>query len=148
MSDFPITSTTRISERSGLTVSAGIARRACATLIDAGVLVVVFGIGSAAVDSVLLALCWILATLIVAPLYFTLCHGGRSGQTLGMRAVGISLLDSATFGRVGYGRALLRLFAIWALWVVYGIPNLASALLRADRRPLHDVAARTVVVRL
>ena len=147
MSDFPITSTTRVSEHSGLTVSAGIARRACATLIDAGVLVV-FGSGSAAVHSVLLALCWILATLIVAPLYFTLCHGGRSGQTLGMRAVGISLLDSATFGRVGYGRALLRLFAIWALWVVYGIPNLASALLRADRRPLHDVAARTVVVRL
>jgi uncharacterized RDD family membrane protein YckC len=77
-------------------------------------------------------------------LYFTLLVGGR-GQTLGMSAVGIRVVDQDGGGNIGYARAgarwLVSVFSflcillgyLWMLW-------------DGEKQCWHDKAARDVVV--
>ena len=81
---------------------------------------------------------------LVPGAYFVLGHG-TNGQTLGKRLVGVRVVDGAG-APIGYVRALGRWVATVAAVLPFGI-GLAVAVLRRDRRGLHDLLAGTRVVR-
>lgn len=68
-----------------------------------------------------------LAGIVAAILYYGLLEG-RTGQSLGKRALGITVLDTRTGAPIGVGRAIGRYFAkilstipcllgyLWMLW--------------------------------
>ncbi|HEV3404133.1 MAG TPA: RDD family protein [Gaiellaceae bacterium] len=103
---------------------AGFGARLGAVLID-GILLTVVGflvntaIGQSAGGAVGLA---------IGIAYFGYLEGSTSGQTLGKRVAGIRVIDYATGGSIGYGRAVVRYFArilsalpcllgyFWMLW--------------------------------
>lgn len=83
--------------------------------------------------------------IIIFIAYFTYFEGSESGQTLGKRAVGTRVIDFATGGPIGYGRAAIRtvgryvsaiallLGYLWMLW-------------DPEKQTWHDKFASTVVV--
>jgi uncharacterized RDD family membrane protein YckC len=83
--------------------------------------------------------------LLVSVAYFTFFEGSASGQTVGKRIVDIRVIDYASGGSIGYGRALLRqvgrivsglaclLGYLWMLW-------------DKEKQTWHDKIANTVVV--
>ena len=87
---------------------------------------------------------YVLGTAI-AIAYTSYFIGSTSGQTPGMRAMGIRVIDADTGGRVDYGRCVIRhlvsvasgfallLGYFWALW-------------DPRRQTWHDKAAGTIVV--
>lgn len=91
---------------------------------------------------------WLL--LAIPALYFTICHGGESGQTVGKRVCGIGVRDARSFGRLGYGVAFWRWLSTALLWlvVVPGLIDGFSPLWHRENRAWHDFAARSVVIRL
>ncbi|HEV8251184.1 MAG TPA: RDD family protein [Gaiellaceae bacterium] len=127
---------------------AGFWRRFLALLIDSiivgiagGVLV---GIGGALDSNALIGIgyaVWLIG-FAVYEIYF---HGGPSGQTVGKRALGIRVIDFASGGPIGYGRATIRwlgriisgLFCylgyLWMLW-------------DQEKQTWHDKMANDVVV--
>jgi uncharacterized RDD family membrane protein YckC len=68
------------------------------------------------------ALFWLilLIGLVVAIVYFGFTEG-RTGQTIGKRAVGIRVLDARTGTPIGVGRAIGRFFAKYVSWFVCGL---------------------------
>jgi uncharacterized RDD family membrane protein YckC len=78
--------------------------------------------------------------------YFTYFVGSPAGQTLGMRALGIRVIDMNTGGPIGYGRGLVRslvqlilsglIFGLGYLWMLWD----------REKQCWHDKAASTVVV--
>ena len=77
--------------------------------------------------------------------YFTFFEGGGSGQTVGKRVMGIRVIDFASGGSIGYGRALLR----WIGRIVSGIACLLGYLWMLwdkEKQCWHDKAANDVVV--
>lgn len=50
-----------------------------------------------------------LTILLLMPAYWTILEGGRNGQTLGKRMVGIRVIDQHTGGPIGPGRAFVRI---------------------------------------
>jgi uncharacterized RDD family membrane protein YckC len=77
--------------------------------------------------------------------YFTILEGGPTGQTLGMRALGIRVIDFRAGGPIGYGRAFLRqivkiisgaVFFLGYLWMLWD----------REKQCWHDKAANDVVV--
>jgi uncharacterized RDD family membrane protein YckC len=86
-----------------------------------------------------------LVGLITAVPYFTYFEGGRTGQTLGKRVLGVRVVDFATGTPIGYGRGLIRYLAraasslvlylgyFWMLW-------------DREAQTWHDKLASTVVV--
>jgi uncharacterized RDD family membrane protein YckC len=120
--------------------------RVGAWLIDAALIVVAMTVVAAVSDSLGVA-----ATLVLAPAYVTVCHGSRSGQTIGKRALGISVRDATSLGRIGYGRALVRwlvTFLFWSLLLVPGLLDALAPLWDRRRQAWHDKAVGTVVIRL
>jgi uncharacterized RDD family membrane protein YckC len=92
-----------------------------------------------------------LILILLWPAYFTLCHGGEHGQTLGKRACGIAVRDAMSFGRLGYPRALGRWLVTALFWSLLAVPGLLdglSPLWRPDRRAWHDRAAGSLVIQL
>jgi uncharacterized RDD family membrane protein YckC len=83
--------------------------------------------------------------LLVSVAYFTFFEGSASGQTVGKRIFDIRVIDYASGGSIGYGRALLRqigrilsglaclLGYLWMLW-------------DKEKQTWHDKIANTVVV--
>ena len=77
--------------------------------------------------------------------YFIYFEGSPSGQTLGKRVLGIRVIDYATGGPLGYGKAFLRYIGrivsgavcvlgyLWMLW-------------DKEKQTWHDKIAGTVVV--
>jgi uncharacterized RDD family membrane protein YckC len=69
-----------------------------------------------------------LITLAIAVAYFALQEGGPTGQTIGKKLCGIRVIDVATGGSIGNGRAAGRYFGslvsgyvcvlgyLWMLW--------------------------------
>ena len=69
-----------------------------------------------------------LLSLIVGVVYFATLEGGRTGQTLGKKALGIRVIDANTAGPIGFGRGVIRYFGriisaipiflgyFWMLW--------------------------------
>src|SRR5205823_960214 len=47
-------------------------------------------------------------SLLIALAYYTFLEGGRRGQTLGKRVVGIRVVDISTGDSIGYNRAAVR----------------------------------------
>jgi uncharacterized RDD family membrane protein YckC len=71
--------------------------------------------------------------------------GSGSGQTVGMRVLGIRAIDAATNGRVDYGKAFVR----YLVAIVAQIPCYLGyfwMLWDPERQTWHDKAAKTFVV--
>jgi uncharacterized RDD family membrane protein YckC len=83
-----------------------------------------------------------LALGIAYSVYFI---GSGSGQTVGMRVLGIRAIDAATYGRVDYGKAFVR----YLVAIVAQIPCYLGyfwMLWDPERQTWHDKAAKTFVV--
>jgi uncharacterized RDD family membrane protein YckC len=84
-------------------------------------------------------------SIVIGIIYTTYFIGSPSGQTVGMRAIGIRAIDAETGGRVDYGRCVIRyvvaffsglallLGYLWMLW-------------DPERQTWHDKASGTFVV--
>jgi len=137
-------------------VSADIGLRAAATAIDlvvVGTVAIAAGLCAhlillllpqsvLAVESLALAA----ATILIAALYFVY-FWGYEGATPGQKMLGLCVTRPGTLETrqpIGVGRAALRLagFAAGAILLV----GLLVAVLRWDRRALHDVIADSIVV--
>ena len=68
-----------------------------------------------------------------------------SGQTVGMRAVGIRAIDAQTGGRVDYGRAFVRVLMSYVSGIPCGLGYLWM-LWDPERQTWHDKVAGTYVV--
>jgi uncharacterized RDD family membrane protein YckC len=83
--------------------------------------------------------------IVIGIIYTTYFIGSPSGQTVGMRAIGIRVIDAETGGRVDYGRCVVRYLVamlsglalllgyLWMLW-------------DPERQTWHDKASGTFVV--
>ena len=127
---------------------AGFWPRFAAAFIDGIVMVVVpvvvIIIGAVSGSRGVLVLGYVLAFVfwIGYEVYF---HGGPTGQTLGKRAMQIRVVDFATGGPIGYGRAFLRFIGRWIsglfcylgyLWMLWD----------KEKQCWHDKMANDVVV--
>jgi membrane protease YdiL (CAAX protease family) len=84
--------------------------------------------------------------VFVAPFTY-LVLGWQRGQTVGMRALDLRLIDAATGARIGGCQALLRLSGLFYSLLCAGIGLLWVAIDR-DRRAWHDRLAGTAVLRV
>ncbi len=93
-----------------------------------------------------------LAIYLAVPFtYFVILHGGKRGQTIGKRILGIRVCDENTGLPIGYWRALGRLLITWGMWFLLYIPGILDALwpLWDDRnQALHDKVVRSLVVKV
>jgi len=82
--------------------------------------------------------------------YFAFLDGGRTGQTVGKRAMGISVRDAQSGGPLGAGRALLRRAFFFATYfgLILFVINALSPLWDRNRRAWHDKIAGSCVVSL
>jgi uncharacterized RDD family membrane protein YckC len=133
---------------------AGIRRRGAALILDLALVLVLAragiwlaaGIAALAPGVPLVAQAFGLTWLYVVPAaYFVLGHG-TDGQTVGKRLVGARVVD-VDGAPIGYARALGRYVATGLAILPFGL-GLAAAVLRSDRRGLHDLLAATRVVRV
>jgi uncharacterized RDD family membrane protein YckC len=84
--------------------------------------------------------------LLVSAAYYVTLEGGRRGQTLGKRLLGIRVVDVDDAGPIGRARALLRHVGRYVSGLACGIGYLW--MLWDDREQTwHDKMARAVVVR-
>ena len=91
----------------------------------------------------------LLIVLAAGVLYKVLMEGSPRGQTLGKMALGIRVRDAQTGGQITYGKAALRWFVAWVLWVALYIGGIIDALFPLwdpKKQALHDKAAGTIVV--
>ena len=91
-----------------------------------------------------------LLALVAFTFGYHLLHGGKSGQTLGKRAVAIQVRDAQTGGPISYARAFGRYLAEIFAWLILPILVFVDLLwpLWDDRlQTLHDKAVNTVVIR-
>lgn len=91
----------------------------------------------------------LLIVLVAGVLYKVLMEGSPRGQTLGKMALGIRVRDAQTGGQITYGKAALRWFVAWILWLAFYIGGIIDALFPlwdAKKQALHDKAAGTIVV--
>ena len=120
---------------------AGFWRRFGAYFIDNLILVVVYWLLVALIDSTLAYVIYLVADFT----YFTVLEGGPTGQTLGKRALGIRVIDFRAGGPIGYGRGFVRqigkllsgiVLVIGYLWMLWD----------KEKQTWHDKIATTVVV--
>ena len=106
--------------------------------------VVVIIIGAVSGSRGLLVLGYVLAFVlwIGYEVYF---HGGPTGQTLGKRAMQIRVVDFATGGPIGYGRAFLRFIGRWISGIFCYLGYLWM-LWDKEKQCWHDKMANDVVV--
>lgn len=85
----------------------------------------------------------------VAGIVYRTVLEARSGQTLGKRAVGIRVVDSATGVPIGGGRALGRAVLAWVMFMACFVAYFLSVLWPlwdTKRQTLHDKAVGAAVV--
>ena len=90
-----------------------------------------------------------LITILLPFIYFTVMHGGASGQTYGKRWLGIRVVGDETGNSIGYGRAFGR-YAITVVFSIFFIPLLLDylwPLWDTKNQALHDKVVGSVVVR-
>jgi uncharacterized RDD family membrane protein YckC len=78
-------------------------------------------------------------------LYFSYCYGSPSGQTIGMRLLGIRVYDFNGRGPIGFGRGVLRYIGL----IISGIPcylGFLWMLWDREKQTWADKIANTVVV--
>ncbi len=77
--------------------------------------------------------------------YWVVLVGNGRGQTVGMMALNIRVVDTATGGPIGYGRAFLRALMMW----IGSIPLYLGwfwMLWDSEKQTWHDKVANTFVV--
>lgn len=121
---------------------AGFWRRFVAYLVD-GVIIwgVVFLVIRILVDEVAANGITLLASIV----YFTYFEGTTSGQSIGKKLLNIRVIDFATGGPIGHGRAFLR----WLGRILSGIPLALGYLWMiwdSEKQTWHDKIANCVVV--
>lgn len=128
-------------------------RRVVAWLLDAVVVFVpIWGVATAAavaLEDAATGIASFLILVLASPLYYAWFHSRERGQTPAKRALGIAVRDARTFGRLPFGRALLRSCVHW-LFFVLQIPwilDVSWPLVDARRQSWHDKIAVSVVVR-
>lgn len=68
----------------------------------------------------------------------------RSGQTPGKKAYEIKVVDSTTFEKISFFRALLRFIAfLVSATIIFG---LLTPFFRKDKKALHDLMSKTAVI--
>jgi uncharacterized RDD family membrane protein YckC len=110
-------------------------------LVDGILLSIVNGILDAATDRVVSTI----IGFVVGVIYTTVLLGSPSGQTIGMRTVGIRVIDATTGGRVDYGRCITRYLMAIISGLALGLGYLWM-LWDPQRQTWHDKAAGTYVV--
>jgi uncharacterized RDD family membrane protein YckC len=120
---------------------ANFGQRLLGLIIDGLVMIVPFGIFFAIFDP---ALAYLLGILAMGA-YFVVLEGGATGQTLGMKALSIRVVDMHNGGPIGAGRATVRALVqfflsgilylgyLWMLW-------------DKEKQTWHDKASSSVVV--
>jgi len=88
----------------------------------------------------------LIAAVLAAAAYFGLLEGGRTGQTVGKRALGIRVVDIDTEGELGVRRGVGRYFARWLSALVCGVGYLWM-LWDPQKQCWHDKIVRSAVVR-
>ncbi|HKC89735.1 MAG TPA: RDD family protein [Candidatus Limnocylindria bacterium] len=86
--------------------------------------------------------------LLLSLLYFTLGHGGASGQTWGKKLAGIRVVHESG-APLGYVRALIRWAVAIGLTILLIIPNLIDVLWPlwdSKKQALRDKAVGSIVV--
>jgi uncharacterized RDD family membrane protein YckC len=89
------------------------------------------------------------AGLLLSLVYFTLGHGGATGQTWGKRLAGIRVVQESG-APLGYVRALIRWAVAVGLTILLIIPNLIDVLWPlwdSKNQALRDKAVGSIVVR-
>jgi uncharacterized RDD family membrane protein YckC len=89
--------------------------------------------------------------LIVLPLYYVVMHVANDGQTLGKMVLSIAVKDANGLSRISWRQSLVRTYVTVALWLLAYIPafiDASWALFSPRSQTLHDLMARTVVVRV
>lgn len=105
---------------------------------------VIVGDAGAAATSFGLYLLGILLLSIFTLLYFPF-FWARGGQTPGMRAAGIRVVNDRDGSRIGWGAALLRLLGWWVSAAVFYL-GFVWILVDKRRRGWHDLIAGTCVI--
>jgi uncharacterized RDD family membrane protein YckC len=82
--------------------------------------------------------------VLVCALYESLLLSSSWMATLGMKAVGIKILDYS-YERISFGRAVGRYFAQWLSGILLGIGFLMIAF-TPRKQGLHDKIAKTLVI--
>lgn len=134
----------------GLRIYASWGRRLVAWLIDGAIVWLAYLLPPRLVGSSPVSI-YLLWSASFPALYFVLLHGGKRGQTLGKRSVGIAVRDASSLGRLGYGPALGRFVVTGIFWLLLAVPGILdgfSPLWDENRRSWHDRAARSVVIRI
>lgn len=120
---------------------AGFGRRLVAAIVDG----VIYGVVYIILDIFLSAGAAYGLTLLFSIAYLTYLEGSPAGQTIGKKLLNIRVIDYATGGPIGYGRAFLRwlgrilsqisilLGYLWMLW-------------DKEKQTWHDKIANCVVV--
>jgi uncharacterized RDD family membrane protein YckC len=135
---------------------ANFAQRLVAFLIDQAILWVVYlvlsillgGVMSFGNDSAFIGgigFLGVLVFLVVGVGYYIYFEGSESGQTVGKKAMSIRVVDLATGGPLGYGKAGLR----YVGKIISGIPCYLGYLWMLwdqDQQTWHDKIATTTVV--
>lgn len=83
---------------------------------------------------------------IIYWLYFAIQHSSSAQATLGMRALGMAIVDEDG-ERITFGRATGRYFASYLSAIILMIGYLMIAF-TARKQALHDMIAKTLVVRV
>jgi uncharacterized RDD family membrane protein YckC len=89
------------------------------------------------------------AGLMLSLLYFTLGHGGATGQTWGKRIAGIRVVQESG-APLGYVRALIRWAVAIGLTILLILPNLIDVLWPlwdSKKQALRDKAVGSIVIR-
>jgi len=89
------------------------------------------------------------AGFLLSLLYFTLGHGGATGQTWGKKIAGIRVVHESG-APLGYVRALIRWAVAIGLTILLIIPNLIDVLWPlwdSKKQALRDKAVGSIVVR-
>lgn len=103
--------------------------------------------GAGRVLAIVGAVLVIASVTVLQGVYYTVLIG-RSGQTLGKRALGIKVIDEAGGGAIGYGRAFGRWLVPFVLgWFFLNILEGLWPLWDAKNQTWHDKVANSVVVR-
>jgi uncharacterized RDD family membrane protein YckC len=121
---------------------AGFFIRLAGFIVDA----IVLGVVGTVLGLVLKGVAGSILSLLVGLLYYTLLVGGR-GQTVGMGAARVRVIDKDGGGDIGYGRAFVRWIGMYisALFIFLGY---FWMLWDGENQCWHDKMANDVVVRV
>jgi uncharacterized RDD family membrane protein YckC len=101
-----------------------------------------------------------LISFVIDLAYFALLNGSEKGQTVGMMALGITVRDTATGGRIDPQRGGIRIFILYPGILLRWIPVLGaiaglytivcglSPLWDKKREGWHDKVAKTTVIKV